>query len=116
LTSFLPQLGQVSLMVASLFLSLCSTVWTADRFARRREGNDEAFVLVITVFEDVSENYQQDFLVSLVAGHPPLFSAPQQSQTNTVFTSPVELSNKLPQSVQNTNDPIADMLSIITRV
>jgi hypothetical protein len=114
LTSFLPQLGQVSLMVASLFLSLCSTVWTADRFARRREGNDEGFVLVITVFEDVSENYQH--LVSLVAGHPPLFSAPQQSQTKTVFTSPVELSNKLPQSVQNTNDPIADMLSIITRV
>lgn len=43
----------------------------------------------------------------------PLFSAPQQSQTRTVFLFPVELSNRLPQSVQKTRDPIADILDVV---
>jgi len=41
-------------MVASLFLSLCSMVCTAERFCLNTEGNDEGFVLVVTVFEEVS--------------------------------------------------------------
>lgn len=40
----------------------------------------------------------------------PLFSAPQQSHVKMVFLLPVELSNRLPQSVQNTRDPTADIL------
>lgn len=43
--------------------------------------------------------------------HRPLFSAPQQSQISTVFLLPVELSSRLPQSVQKTRDPIADILA-----
>jgi hypothetical protein len=41
----------------------------------------------------------------------PLFSAPQQSQTSIVFLLPVEVSSRLPQSVQNTRDPTADILN-----
>jgi len=45
--------------------------------------------------------------------HKPLFSAPQQSQTRIVFLFPVELSNRLPQSVQKTRDPIADIWAVV---
>ena len=45
--------------------------------------------------------------------HKPLFSAPQQSQTRIVFLFPVELSNRLPQSIQKTRDPIADILAVV---
>lgn len=42
----------------------------------------------------------------------PLFSAPQHSHVKMVFLLPVELSNRFPQSVQNTRDPTADILEV----
>ena len=40
----------------------------------------------------------------------PLFSAPQHSQLRIFFTLPLDTGSKLPQSVQNTRDPIAAIL------
>ena len=41
----------------------------------------------------------------------PLFSVPQTSQTSTALSSPDEASKRSPQAVQNTRDPIADILA-----
>jgi len=46
----------------------------------------------------------------MIIRNQPLFSAPQQSQTRIVFLLPVELSRRFPESVQNTRDPMADIL------
>jgi hypothetical protein len=53
-TSFLPHSGHGTWMTVSFFISLRSTVWMADRFCRRSEGKEEAFVVVVIVFEAVS--------------------------------------------------------------
>jgi len=37
-------------------MSLLSTVWTADRFCRKTEGNEAGFVVVVMVFDAVSES------------------------------------------------------------
>jgi hypothetical protein len=80
-------------MTASFFISLRSMVWIADRFCRRSEGKEEALVLVVMAFEAVS-----------------LFSVPQHSHFRTESLIPLEGSSKMPQSVQKTRDPIADIL------
>lgn len=49
-----PHLGQVCLVVASVFTSCRFTVWTEDSFWRRSEGKSEGFDLVTMVFEAVS--------------------------------------------------------------
>lgn len=50
--------------VASLSLSLISTVCTADRFCLNTEGNEEAFVLVRTVCDEVSELLVYSFWIN----------------------------------------------------
>lgn len=40
----------------------------------------------------------------------PLFRAPQTSHSNVAFALPVDSSRRFPQSVQNINEPTADML------
>ena len=42
-----------------------------------------------------------------VAGAIPLFSVPHTSHFKMAFSSPEDPSSRLPQSVQNTSDPIA---------
>ena len=42
-----------------------------------------------------------------VAGAIPLFSVPHTSHFKIAFSSPEDPSSRLPQSVQNTSDPIA---------
>ena len=43
----------------------------------------------------------------------PLFSVPQTLHVKIAFSSPEDASNKSPQSVQNTKDPIADMIEFV---
>ena len=66
-------------------------VCTSDLFARREEGKAVGLEIVTTVFDDVS-----------------LLCAPQIAHVRTMFCCcfPTEPSNKLPQSVQKTRDPI----------
>lgn len=45
--------------------------------------------------------------VQFAAGAVPLFPVPQTSHFKIAFSSPEDPSNRLPQSVQNTSDPIA---------
>lgn len=109
LTSVLPHSGQGTEIVASFCRSLLSTCWIADRFCLRSEGKEEALVDVSIVLDAVSVTWS-DLRADATNASKPLFSAPQQSQTRIVFLLPVELSRRLPQSVQKTRDPTADIL------
>jgi hypothetical protein len=111
LTSFLPHSGHVTWMTASFFISLRSTVWIADRFCRRREGKEDAFVFVVMVFEVVSARIRIG--AGRNRGNKPLFSVPQHSHFKIESLVPLEGSSRLPQSVQNTRDPIADILMLL---
>jgi len=81
----------------------------ADLFCLIKEGKDEALVEVVIVVEAVSA-WGKNLRPKQTEGYEPLFSAPQQSHFKIVFLFPVELSRRLPQSVQKTRDPIADIL------
>jgi hypothetical protein len=82
----------------------------ADRFCLSSDGKEEAFVLVVIVLEAVSENISLA-MRNEVELNKPMFSAPQQSHINIVFLFPVDVSNRFPQSVQNTRDPMADIFN-----
>jgi hypothetical protein len=110
LTSFLPHSGHVTWMTASFFISLRSTVWIADRFCRKREGKEEGFVVVVMVFEVVSTRIRIGSRRN--RGNEPLFSVPQHSHFKIESLTPLEGSSRLPQSVQKTRDPIADILMV----
>jgi len=114
LTSFLPHSGHVTWMTASFFISLRSTVWIADRFCRKREGKEEGFVVVVMVFEVVSARIRVG--AGRNRGNEPLFSVPQHSHFKIESLTPLEGSSKLPQSVQKTSDPIADILTVLILV
>ena len=69
------------------------------------------FDVVVIVVDAVSmESHQAPCkIISCkgVAGAIPLFSVPHTSHFNMTFSSPEDPSSRLPQSVQNTSDPIA---------
>ena len=69
------------------------------------------FDLVVIVVDAVSmESHQAPCKIMSckgVAGAIPLFSVPHTSHFNMTFSSPEDPSSRLPQSVQNTSDPIA---------
>lgn len=58
-TSVRPHLGQISLVLASVFTSCFLIVCTVDSFWRRKEGKSEGFDLVTMVFEAVSRRVHQ---------------------------------------------------------
>ena len=91
LTSVRPHSEHVICTVASVTSALL-TVCTVDRFDRRVEGNADALDRVVIVCDDAS-----------------LHRAPQTSHVSIAWSSPVDASSRLPQSLQNTSDPMADM-------
>ena len=63
---------------------------TSDRFCRNADGKALGFDLVVIEVDAVS-----------------LLRVPQMVQVKIAFASPVDPSSRLPQSVQNTREPIA---------
>lgn len=109
LTSFLPHSEHGTCATEVFSISLLSTVCTKDRFCLSSEGKSAAFVLVMLVVKAVSRNNQ--YLHSTrKKSRKPLFSFPQHSQIRIALSFPVELSSRLPQSVQKTREPMADIL------
>lgn len=69
------------------------------------------FDLVVIALDDVSiESHQTLYKIisyEATAGAIPLFFVPHTSHVKIAFSSPEDPSNKLPQSVQKTSDPMA---------
>lgn len=68
-------------------------VWTSERLSLSEEGKASGLDSVVIVLAEVSLHF-----------------APQTSQVNVVFCRPLLLSSRLPQSVQKTRAPMADIL------
>lgn len=80
----------------------------ADRFDRKAEGKAIGLDLVVIAVNDVSEAIQSIwFHYDGAVACAPLFSVPQTLHLIIASASPEVPSKRLPQSVQNTRDPIA---------
>ena len=102
-------------MTASFWTSSSVRVWTADRFERRAEGKAVGFEVVVMALEDVSKQSHQGLCIAwseITTSAVPLFSFPHTSHFKTAVASPEDPSSRLPQSVQNTSDPIAAIAMI----
>jgi hypothetical protein len=99
-------------MTLVVFTSSSEMVCTSERFARRAEGKAVGLETVTTVLEEVSARFVNSRCSQIIydSVHIPLQFAPQTVQVKTTFCLPALPSSKFPQSVQNTRDPIADIL------
>jgi hypothetical protein len=99
-------------MTLVVFTSASEIVCTSDRFARREDGKAVGFECVTTVLDEVSEESRsawQHGYTAQCSESAPLQDAPQTAQVKTAFCLPALPSSRLPQSVQKTREPIADM-------
>lgn len=88
-------------------------VCTSERFARSDDGKAVGFDCVTTVLDEVSAGA---IPLDTIRKHvtietsTPLHVAPQMAHVNMTFFLPALPSSRLPQSVQNIREPIADMV------
>lgn len=64
-----------------------STVWTADRFCRNTDGKEEAFVVVVIVFEAVSRKCQKCEIVELLSMQTFIFRATAIAEEDSVLVT-----------------------------
>lgn len=107
------------MIIALAWISSFVKLWTADRVDRSSEGNAESLDLVAMVVDEVSTHvsYTHDtsrrHIEKGIRQLSPLFSVPHTAHIRMAFVSPEEASRRSPQSVQNTSDPMAAMITII---
>lgn len=104
-------------MTAEVCISSSVKVWTSDRLSRSEDGKASGFDWVVIVFAEVSTCLLDCALAKMAAHYHeediPLHFAPQTSQVRVVCCRPLLLSSKLPQSVQKTREPIADIFGLV---
>ena len=102
-------------MTLVVFTSSSEMVWTSERFARSAEGKAVGFERVTTVLEEVSVT-SQGRCWRLGTQDIPLHEAPHMVQVKMAFCLPALPSSRLPQSVQKTREPMADILRFSDRI
>lgn len=84
------------------------------REVRRFRFRDDCFRAGICEVQGMRHQYLSPILcVKLSRLHKPWFSAPQHSQRKTFRAVPFVAGSRFPQSPQNTNDPIAVIVSLL---
>lgn len=86
---------------------------TAELFDRRDDGKAlglDSETIVLEARSNVVCQLQDKIDIHSGNAYLPLFWVPQISQVRMVLASPVDSLRRFPQSTQNINDPIADIV------